>query len=213
MQLRSSNPRSCSSSSSSFPHHSSVLAFTLTEMMVSIAIFTLVISGVIYSHMMGVKLYELAKAKLGANDQARGALALLITEIRSAKEVQIGSGTSSSFTEVASGSAQQGSALQIYATTNTNSYVRYYLDTSAKKLFRKRSESSSLETVAEYITNSVLFTSENFQGTILTDNQNNRVIGINLQFYQIQYPVTPIGPGNYYDSYQINTKVTRRALE
>ena len=70
-----------------------------------------------------------------------------------------------------------------------------------------------IDVVAEYITNSVVFTLEDFRGTNLTSSQNNRVIGLKMQFYQIQFPVTMIGPGNYYDYYQLQTKITRRTLE
>jgi len=31
-----------------------------------------------------------------------------------------------------------------------------------------------------------------------------------LQFFQIQYPIIRIGPGNYYDFYQLSTKITKR---
>ena len=67
--------------------------------------------------------------------------------------------------------------------------------------------------MASYVTNSVVFTSEDYQGTILTNNQNNRVIGLTLQFYQIQYPVMKIGSNQMFDFYQVRTKVTRRVLE
>ena len=49
--------------------------------------------------------------------------------------------------------------------------------------------------------------------SVLTNNENNRVIGLTLQFYQIQYPVIRIGPGELYDFYQLRTKITRRTLE
>ena len=67
--------------------------------------------------------------------------------------------------------------------------------------------------VAQYLTNTVVFTSENYSNVVLTDNQNNRVIGVNLKFYQIQYPIATIGQGGYFDYYQVSTKITRRALE
>ena len=79
-------------------------AFTLSEMMIAMSILTLVLAGVLSSHLFGIRLLELTKAKLGASDEARKALGKLVTEIRSAKMIQIGNGDSSSFTEVADGS-------------------------------------------------------------------------------------------------------------
>ena len=53
---------------------------------------------------------------------------------------------------------------------------------------------------------------EDFAGNILTNNQNNRIIGLKLEFYQIQYPKMPVGPGQYYDYYQLHTRITRRTI-
>lgn len=149
----------------------------------------------------------------GASDDARAAISKLISEIRSAKRIQVGSGDSSSFAEIEDGLAQEGSAIQIYASTNTDSFVRYFIDGFDQKLKRATNGSSSFEVIAQSITNTLPFTAEGFSGAVLTNNRNNRVIGVLLQFYQIQYPVVSIGPGNYYDYYQLRTHVTRRVLE
>ncbi len=195
-----SQPRSCR-------------AFTLAEIQVSMAIIMLVIGGVISSHVFGLKLNEATRAKLSASDSARNALNKMVGDVRSAKTIQIGSGSYSAFTPVSDGSLQKGSALRIYPTTNTNSFVVYYLDTSDSKLKKASTTATTPVTVAEYLTNTVLFTSESYNGTVLTDNQNNRVIGVDMQFYQIRYPITTIGAGGYFDYYQVKTKITRRTLE
>ena len=67
--------------------------------------------------------------------------------------------------------------------------------------------------VARTITNTVVFRAQDYLGRVLTNNQNNRVIGLNLQFYQIEFPVYLIGPGYYFDYYELRTKITRRVLE
>lgn len=188
-------------------------AFTLAEIQVSMAIIILVIGGVISSHIFGLKLNEATRAKLSASDAARNALGKLTGDIRSAKTIQIGSGTYSAFSPVNFGTTQQGSALRIYPTTNTNSFVVYYLDSSDTKLKRASTTATTPVIIAEYLTNSIIFSSESYNGTVLTDNQNNRVIGINLRFYQIRYPITTIGNGGYFDYYQVSTKITRRMLE
>ena len=189
------------------------LAFTLPETLITMAVMSLVLTGVLYSNVVGAKMYQITRSKLGASDQARSAISLLISEVRSAKTIKIGGGSLASFTEVASGSAQNGTAIQLCMSTNTNTFIRYYLDANDKKLKRTTNGATYIDIVAEFITNNVVFTSENFAGTVLTDNQNNRVIGLTLQFYQIQYPITLIGAGNFYDFYQLRTKITRRVLE
>ncbi len=188
-------------------------AFTLAEIQVSMAIIMLVIGGVISSHVFGLKLNEATRAKLSASDSARNALNRLVGDIRSAKTIQVGGGTYSTFSPVADGSLQRGSALRIYPTTNTNSYIVYFLDAGDSKLKKASTSATTPITVAEYLTNTVVFTSENHLGTTLTDNQNNRVIGVAMRFYQIRYPITTIGSNGYFDFYQVNTKITRRALE
>lgn len=188
-------------------------AFTLVELMIAMTLFFLIIGGVIYSHITGLKMYELTKAKLGASNQTRVALGLLTREVQSAKSLDIGTMNGATFTPVPDGSPQQGNALQIYQTTNTGAFIQYYLDPGDKKLKRATSASRTLQIVAENLTNTVVFTSEDYAGTVLTESENNRVLGVTLRFYQIQYPIVTIGQGGYFDYYQITTRITRRTLE
>lgn len=177
------------------------------------AVLLMVLSAVLTTHLFGIRMFEITKAKLGANDEARNAISLLIEEIRTAKIVKIGNGTLKKFTEIEPDEPQKGSAIQIYPSTDTNNYIRYFWEETDKRLKRTTNGSSSVSIVANSITNSLIFTSENFKSNILTNNENNRVIGLTLQFFQIQYPIIMVGPGNYYDFYQLRTKITRRALE
>jgi hypothetical protein len=73
--------------------------------------------------------------------------------------------------------------------------------------------------LAGYITNLDIFTAEDYQGTPLTNEQSwdkREVISIKLQFYQWEYPIanvgTNAGANSMYDSYQLRTRVTQRAL-
>ncbi|MBI2929688.1 MAG: prepilin-type N-terminal cleavage/methylation domain-containing protein [Verrucomicrobia bacterium] len=193
--------------------HRARRAFSITELMITTAILSLVILGVLASNLFGARLHQITKVKLGASDEARGAISLLISEIRSAKILKIGGGTMSSFTQAADGTPQRGDAIQIYASTNTNAFVRYFRDGSDSTLKRITNSATDFDIIANYISNSVVFTAEDHRGTVLTNQQNNRVIGLTLQFYQVEYPVVSIGPGNYYDFYQLRTRVTRRMLE
>lgn len=185
----------------------------MAELQISLAIIMLVIAGVISSHVFGLKLNEATRAKLSASDAARNALAKLVGDIRTAKVIEVGNGNRSSFVAIPNGQTQQGSSIRVYPGTNTNSFIVYFRDSSDSKLKRAVTNGVTPKIIAEYLTNTVLFTSENFGGTVLTDSQNNRVIGVSLKFYQIQYPVTTIGQGGYFDYYQVSTKITRRALE
>jgi hypothetical protein len=187
--------------------------WTLVETTITASLLVLIMAGMLGVHIGGLRMYEITRAKLGASDDARRALNLLITEVKEAKIVRIGSGGLGSFTEVSSDAPQLGSAIQIYATTNTNTFVRYFWNSTSRQLERTTNGSSSATVVAHAITNSLVFRAENAQGVVLTNNQNNRVIALQLQFNQLISPSVQIGPGQLFDFYQIRSKITRRALE
>lgn len=187
--------------------------YTITELMVTMAIVLLVMGAVLSAHVFGMRLFEITKAKLGASDEARAAVSSMISEIRSAKLIRIGDGSLSNFTEVGVNTLQKGSAVQIYGSTNLNSFVRYFWDAADRKLKRTTDAATYVSVVANSISNDLVFTAEDYNGVVLTNNENNRVIGLTLQFFQLQYPSVSIGPGSYYDFYQLRTKITRRTLE
>jgi prepilin-type N-terminal cleavage/methylation domain-containing protein len=188
-------------------------AFTLTELMVTLSLLLVILAGVLLSHFSGMQMFQLSRSKLGANEESRRAINLLMDEVRTAKLVKIGSGSINTFNEVQPDEKQQGSAIQIYPTASLTKYIRYFWDSSDNKLKRTTNGTSAVSIVANSITNSLVFTSEDHLGNILENNRNNRVIGLTLQFYQIQFPIVKIGPGQLYDFYQIRAKITRRSLE
>jgi prepilin-type N-terminal cleavage/methylation domain-containing protein len=184
--------------------------FTLAEMMIASAVFTLAIGGVIASHLYGMRMYEIAKAKLGVTYEARTTLMTLLTDVRSATEVNIGTGTATTFTEAANGALQQGNSIRIFPSTNQSQYIQYFKDSSGM-LKRYTNGMATPTVVVHSITNSVVFLAEDFRGNVLTNNQNNRVIHLFLEFYQVQYPIVPI-PGQLFEYYRWQTKMTRRTL-
>src|SRR3954471_13824277 len=110
---------------SSLPARAHQRAFTLAEVLVSMLIFMMVIASTIMIHFYGTRLNELSKARLGVVGDARRALGTWVEEVRSAKIVQLGEGSINSFREAPLNALQQGNAIQIYASTNTNSFTRY----------------------------------------------------------------------------------------
>jgi hypothetical protein len=197
----------------------SIRAFTVAEMVITVGVFMLLMGGIIYGYLFGLNLFQITKVKLGASDDARKAVIRLTDEIRSASRVKIGAGNLTNFVEDATNGLQMGFAMQIYPDTNPNNWVRYWYETNSAdttnftKLLRTTNGVNFRQTMPHAITNRVpLFTSEDPAGNILTNNLNNRVIGVTLQFYQIEYPIVKIGNGNYYDFYQLHTRITRRTL-
>jgi hypothetical protein len=185
--------------------------FTIPEFMITTAVSVLVMAGIIACHLMGLRMFEMTKAKLGASDDARRSINLLIAELRSAKVVQVGSGSVKTFTPVTGTALQIGSAIEVYSSTNTNYWVRYYWDSSDQKLKRATNGSESATVVASSVSNSTVFSIEDYSGNVRTNNAEDFVVGLNLQFYQLQHPSVAIGPGRYFDYYQLQTRVTPRA--
>lgn len=185
---------------------------TLPEVMVTSAIFTLAMGGFMVLHLFSLRYDQAVKLKLLASNEARNALNRVADDIQSAGWIRIGSGDRSSFTEAAFGQRQEGNAIQIYPLkSDTNRFIRYYCDTDDDLL--KRYVNGEAEIIlARAVTNDLVFTSEDAFGHVLSNNFNNRVIGMTLQFAQ-RTPGTAGSGAFSYDYYQIRTKVTRRALE
>src|SRR5438046_7243232 len=103
-------------------------AFTLVEVMIAMTIMVMTLVGVLAVQFYGMKLFELTKSKLGASDDARKAIDLLCTEIRSAKIIKIGNGGlgPTNFTECADTTPQQRRPIQLYPHTNAKPFDRYY---------------------------------------------------------------------------------------
>jgi prepilin-type N-terminal cleavage/methylation domain-containing protein len=188
--------------------------FTLTEIMMTMAIFGMVVVGLLSLHIFGIKLNAMVDVKLQATEDSRRALGKLVADIHSAGIVRVGTGDATGFTEAGFNTAQQGNAIQVYPVkTNTTKFVRYYLDTTDNQLMRIDSAATTPTFVSGWVTNSIIFSSEDFSGNVLSNNLNNRVIGIDMEFYKLDNPMISFGHGSYYDYYRLQTKVTRRALE
>jgi prepilin-type N-terminal cleavage/methylation domain-containing protein len=187
--------------------------YTLTEIMVASALFSLVILGSVGANIFGLRLYGITKAKLGASDEAREAVSRLVNEVRSAKIVRVGNGSMSGFTNIPMGQSQAGNALQIFPTTNTSSFIRYFWDPGDQRFKRTVNGMASSIVVANHISNRIVFRAEDHRGNVLTSSQNNRVVNLKLEFFQLQYPNVDIGPGGLFDYYKMETRITRRTLE
>ena len=187
-------------------------AFTLVEMMISMTLMIMVLGGVVYCHVMGGRLMQFTQAKLGANDSARKAFGKLQDEIRGAQTVTVGNGDASSFVAATNGAALSGMALQIYPNTNSTWWIRYYYGSNTSQLLRITSSNSTPQLIASYVTNAILFSKEDYLGNTLTTDTGNPAINVRLQFTQLSYPMTMIGTNNLFDYYQMQTRITRRAL-
>jgi prepilin-type N-terminal cleavage/methylation domain-containing protein len=185
--------------------------FTLPEMLVVMAIFLLLSGALVTTQVLGLKMYRIAETKVTATSEGRAALNQIRDEIRMGKMLVVGNGSYDAFAPITNDAPQIGNALQIYPTTNRNQFVRYYLDAGSTSLMRV--SGAEVRPVANYITNQLVFRAEDYAGNVLTNNQNNRVIRMTLEFYQWQFPLAKVGDGAMYDYYRLQTRVTRRTIE
>jgi prepilin-type N-terminal cleavage/methylation domain-containing protein len=182
---------------------------TLVEMMVTMAIFSIVVIGFLYTHMFGLMQDQLTQSKLGASDQSRRSFGKMAEEIRATKIWSIGNGNSSGFTPIGNGNAQQGNAVKLCLTTNQSVYILYYFDNVNGILYRTHSPTNSgSDVIASNLTSTLYFRAEDYNGNLRTNKSHKAVIATRLQFQQYQYPLTMVGNGYYYDSYKMEFRLT-----
>ena len=186
-------------------------AFTLMEMLVGTALLVILLGGAVASHIYGMLMLETNSAKASASAEARRNITTLMSEVCSAKNVAVGDGNATSFSQVGADIPQRGPALQIYPNSDTNSYIRYFLDPVAQTFNRMTNGAASV-VMAGGVSNSVLFTLEDFAGNLLSNSQNSAVVGLTLQYYQVQSPAWTVGPTGVYSSYQVRSKIARRSF-
>lgn len=194
------------------------VAFTLVEMMVGMGIFIGVFVGVMVGlQVYGLKVYTLAATKLSATADARKSLNLLRTQIRSSKTVYVGNYDHGKFSRIANNLPQAGNALEIYfAGTNGEPGdipVVYYQNSSGSDNALYSVTNNAVTMLANYVTNNIVFTAEDYQANVLTTYDNNPVIRVTLNFYQWEFPVGFIGTNalNAYNFYRLQTRISRRA--
>jgi len=183
------------------------MGFTLPEVLVAMTVFLLLIGGIVAAHLFGLSMFRITETKLNATDDARKIIGKMTEEIRTCKSTWIGNVKNGEFVALLDGEKQVGSGLLIYPTTNTANYVIYFVNPADRTFRRTTSDPGTAIVVAESITNTVVFRAQDHLGNVLTNNQNNRVINVNLEFFQ---PTRAMQTADYY---KLATAVTRRALE
>lgn len=187
-------------------------AFTLTELLVVSALALLVGAMLLSALFFANRMWQITQTKIQSADKTRQVIRLVTADVHLARIVRVGSGDFGSFTETAMDVPQEGNAIQIHSSTDTNLFVRYYRDGTDKKLKYLTNGASAPVVIAGSVINDVVFRLEDFSGNTLTSKQNNCVVGLTLDFSEIEGPDMPVGPGKYYQSFRIDTKIALRAL-
>ncbi len=181
--------------------------FTLPEILIAMTVLGLVVAGILGANLFGMRMVQANETKLSATEWSRNTFGKITDQIHTCNSVSVGNMTTNDFfEELLPGEAQQGNALQIYPTTNTDSFTMYFVNLSDETFRRTIATSSGTNTVilADSVTNAMIFSAQDFSGNVLTNNQNNQVIHLTLDFYQ---PASYM-QNSYY--YQLETSVTLR---
>ena len=185
--------------------------FTLPEIMTVMAIFLLLVIALLSGQIFGLRMSRITETRLSSTDNSRKVLGRIRGDILSGRTLKVGIGDGASFTAIANNNPQVGNALQIYPTTDTNIFVRFFLSTN--NAFERMNNGEPPEVLARFITNRMVFQAEDFQGRVQTNNQNSRVIRMNLEFYQWELPAADAGQAGLSDYYRLQTRITRRLVE
>lgn len=181
--------------------------FTLAEVLIAVTVMLLLVSGIVFANLFGLRMFQITETKISATDGARKTLGKLADEVRSSKKLWVGNVHNGVFEALLDGETQQGTGLLICPTTNTANYIIYFLNPSDQTFRRTTSSPDSAVILADSVTNIMVFSAQDFSGNTLTNNQNNRVIHVNLEFYQ---PKRFLEVADYY---HLETSITRRDLE
>lgn len=180
--------------------------FTLTELLIAVTVFLLVVTAVLSANLFGLRIFQIAENKLTATDSVRKTVGKITDEIRNCSSTYVGNISNGVFVALSTGVPQTGSGLLIYPTTNTANFIIYFFNASDQTFRRTTSPPGATTILARAVTNTLVFSAQDCLGNVLTNSQNNRVIQMNLAFFQgPRFGVTP-------DCYQVETAVTRRAL-
>jgi type II secretory pathway pseudopilin PulG len=184
-------------------------AFTLVEILLVSAIFLMVIGALLTVQLFGMKSYNLSTTHLRAVTGAEKALNQIRDQIRDAQLVLVGNysgaiSMTNAFPTLNGTNAQVGNAL---LTSNGTSYYIYYRDASTNQLIAYNKLNNSRQVLASYVTNANVFDAESVSGIILTNNQNNRAIGVLLQFSQWEFYSGSSGQNGFF---QVQTLATER---
>jgi prepilin-type N-terminal cleavage/methylation domain-containing protein len=180
--------------------------FTLPEILIAMTIFLLMIVGIIFANLFGLKMFQMNETKLTVTQWSRETIGNITAEVHSCNSVLVGNVTNGDFEGLLNGETQQGTGLLIYPTTNPTNYIIYFVNPS-DQTFRRTDQTGNAVILADSVTNTIIFTAQDLSGNVLTNNQNNQVIHLILEFYQ---PERFMQGADYY---KLETSVKQRVVQ
>jgi prepilin-type N-terminal cleavage/methylation domain-containing protein len=200
-------------------HRAGLGGFTLPEMMVTLAIFSLVVAGVVSTHLFGLRMIGLTEPKMLADAEARRFLNEFVRDVREANAATIIDGT----TRVSEGSVLRLEYWRYGGGGVTTNYTTYELDTTYAELIRYDTEEGvdqPARLVAEGIANTAIFRREipDIRGDLASNEiqraepgAHRAVIAVHLIYSLLPPTDYPLGPEQRFKEYELRAKVAFRA--
>ena len=185
-----------------------VRAFTLTEMMITMAVFALVVVAMVSLQIFGFRLNSLTSNKQVTTFYSLTALDQIQNQIRGTPNpVQVGNfatGTSN-FTAIANGQLAVGNALRI--SNGPASILTFYVNTNTHTLY-ELGYTTNATVLAHAVTTSRPFQAEDcFGNTNVVGSSGHYTIKMTLQYSNWLYSV----PTNVHDFYGLEVRATPRS--
>jgi hypothetical protein len=184
--------------------------FTLPEYVITLALVLVVGATMLAAFLYGARMSLLAGTTLEVNDGVRNVLLQFVHDVRSAADLDIGEGDATYFIPVDTNAPRQGVALQLYRTTGTNTYIRYFLDTADQRLKMVTSSTLDPVVIAEGVANTTPFTCEDPWGNVVSNEQTRQVIGLVLQLNRAALPGSSATQAEREHYLQVSTRVNKR---
>jgi len=173
-------------------------------------VFMLLLAGIIAANLFGLRMFQLNQNKLNATEWSRNTFGKITHEIQTCDAVSVGNmDTNGDFVGLLNGEPQEGTAIQIQPDTNATSLIYYFLDSSDETFRRTELLPGGTNTfiLADSVTNTLVFSAQDYSGNVLTNSLNDQVIHLLLEFYQPQSFMVDA------DYYKLETSVTRRSAQ
>lgn len=181
-------------------------AFTLTELMVTMAVFALVVMAMVSLQVFGFKMNSLTSNKTESTGDSLKVLDQIRNRIRAAtNEIFVGNFNlnNNTFTPIGGNTPQIGNAVQIF--NNATDYFTFFREPNGIVCERATDDAAIALTRSKLI-NTLPFQAEDYKGNVMSNQNGHFTIKMTFEFSNLVYSV----PTPTYDSFYLECRATPR---
>lgn len=165
-----------------FPSHSrrsACIAFTFTEMLIAVSVFTLTMAAVLVLYGFSARVTSGVGRQIELSSRAH-VVNMMVGEIKQAQSLEVRNYNGTSFQAIPVGQPQQGNALFMTVPVGSVAARIYYWVDNQGQLFRWQTNSASSKLWLNNITNTVPFRAVDYKGAVLSNLTARLLIDIDL---------------------------------